>query len=88
MRLIDADATLEQMKGMNMLFSPKIVIDNMPTINTEQIRADAIDDYKKKIEFVHEWILDCEVLDPNVEIAFNTLIRYAEHLKKKNILKE
>ena len=42
MRLIDADATLEQMKGMNMLFSPKIVIDNMPTISTEQIRADVI----------------------------------------------
>lgn len=31
MRLIDADALIEQMKGMNMLFSPKIVIDNMPT---------------------------------------------------------
>ena len=50
MRLIDADATLEQMKGMNMLFSPKIVIDNMPTISTEQIKADAEAEHKAMCE--------------------------------------
>ena len=64
MRLIDADATLEQMKGMNMLFSPKIVIDNMPTISTEQIREEAIEEFRKfsycKVCEEKGWDIYCE----------------------------
>lgn len=52
----------------------------------DEISADAIDEYKKKIEFEYKWLLDCKVFEPNVGIAFNTLISYAEQLKEqKNI---
>lgn len=46
-----------------------------------KVRADAIDEYKKKIEFEYKWLLDCKVFEPNVGIAFNTLISYADQLK-------
>lgn len=49
----------------------------------KQGRAEAIDEYKKKIEFEYKWILDCKVFEPNVDIAFNTLMSYAEQLKEK-----
>lgn len=47
----------------------------------EKAIADAIEEYKKKIEFEYKWLLDCKVFEPNVDIAFNTLISYAEQLK-------
>lgn len=46
-------------------------------------RADAIEEYKKKIEFEYKWLLDCKVFEPNVGIAFNALKSYAEQLKEK-----
>lgn len=50
----------------------------------KQVRSDAIDEYKKKIEFESKWLLFCKVFDPNVCIAFSNLISYAEKLKEKN----
>lgn len=48
-----------------------------------QARKDAIDEYKKKIELEHKWLLSCKVFDTNVDIAYKTLISYAEQLKEK-----
>ena len=45
--------------------------------------ADAIDEYKKKVEFEYKWLFDCKVFNPNVVIAFETLISYAEQLKEQ-----
>lgn len=48
----------------------------------KQIREDAIQEYKKKIEFEEKWLLLCKVFDPNVTIAFETLKSYAEQMQK------
>lgn len=49
-----------------------------------KVRANVIDEYKKKIEFVEEWLFDdCKVFNPDVMIAFDTLKRYAEYLKRR-----
>lgn len=47
-------------------------------------KAEVIDEYKKKIEFEHKWLLGCKVFDTNVDLAFATLECYAEQLKKGN----
>lgn len=47
-----------------------------------QVRTEAIDEYKKKIEFEYKWLLGKPV-EPNVGIAFNTLISYAEQMKEQ-----
>lgn len=49
----------------------------------EKGRADAIDEYLKKVEFEDKWLLACKVYDPNVAIAFRTLKSYAEQLKEQ-----
>lgn len=48
-----------------------------------QIRADAIDELKKKIEFEEKWLFDCKIFDTNVTIAFETLKSFAEQLKEQ-----
>lgn len=59
MRLIDADELLERMKGMNMLFSPKIVIDNMPTAYNVDNVVEELEKEKGKDKYAHGDCKNC-----------------------------
>lgn len=62
---------------------PNEYSEKLHKIAYEKGRADAISEYKKKIEFEYKWLLDCKVFESNVDIAFNTLISYAEKMKEQ-----